>query len=111
VAERMSWAAHQSTSRKEDMAYCLLGIFYMNMPMLYGEGEKAFIRLQEGITKTSDDMSIFSWCNPQTNFSSYRGLLARSVSDFIPCNNFEWSSTKRNPVYKLPTEESIWGPS
>ena len=47
IAMRMSWASKRVTTRKEDMAYCLLGIFDVNMPLLYGEGAKAFGRLQE----------------------------------------------------------------
>lgn len=43
----MRWAASRETKRLEDMAYCLLGIFNVNMPLLYGEGRRAFIRLQE----------------------------------------------------------------
>lgn len=46
IAERMSWAARRQTTRPEDIAYCLLGLFDVNLPMLYGEGAKAFIRLQ-----------------------------------------------------------------
>jgi len=46
VAQRMSWASGRETTRTEDLAYCLLGIFGVNMPLLYGEGSKAFIRLQ-----------------------------------------------------------------
>jgi hypothetical protein len=38
-----------------------MGIFCVNMPMLYGEGERTFIRLQEEIVKKSDDHSIFAW--------------------------------------------------
>lgn len=60
LARRMSWAATRVTSREEDMAYCLLGIFDVNMPMLYGEGSKAFLRLQEEIIRTSNDLSIFA---------------------------------------------------
>ncbi|KAH7304359.1 heterokaryon incompatibility protein-domain-containing protein [Rhexocercosporidium sp. MPI-PUGE-AT-0058] len=61
VAERMSWAAKRETTRSEDMAYCLMGIFDVNMPLLYGERmKKAFIRLQEEIMKSSDDQSIFA---------------------------------------------------
>ncbi|RGP67940.1 heterokaryon incompatibility [Fusarium sporotrichioides] len=37
VAERMSWMNKRETTRPEDVAYCLLGIFDINMPMLYGE--------------------------------------------------------------------------
>ncbi|KAJ2897138.1 uncharacterized protein MKZ38_004956 [Zalerion maritima] len=58
VATRMSWMANRTATRQEDMAYCLLGIFDINMPLLYGEGEKAFVRLQEEIVKISADMSV-----------------------------------------------------
>src|SRR6266566_6351131 len=61
VAERMSWAASRETTKKEDIAYCLLGIFDIHMPMLYGEGAKAVIRLQEEIMKVSDDNSLLCW--------------------------------------------------
>jgi hypothetical protein len=57
----MSWASKRETTRSEDTAYCLLGIFDVNMPLLYGEGEKAFVRLQEEIMKNSDDQSLFAW--------------------------------------------------
>lgn len=61
VAKRLSWASCRQTSRSEDMAYCLLGIFDVNMPLLYGEGSKAFIRLQEAILKSCFDYSLFAW--------------------------------------------------
>lgn len=61
VARRMSWAAHRKATRDEDLAYSLLGIFNINMTMQYGEGEKAFLRLQKEITQTTNDMSIFAW--------------------------------------------------
>ncbi|KAK1846324.1 het domain-containing protein [Colletotrichum chrysophilum] len=71
IAERMSWASNRETTREEDKAYCLLGIFNVNMPMLYGEGAKAFRRLQEVIIQTGYDVSIFSWTryyyNPEEN--------------------------------------------
>ena len=78
VACRMSWAANRTTTRIEDTAYCLFGIFDVNMPLLYGEREKAFSRLQEEIIKISDDQSIFAW-----DSSDFRqGALANSPSDF-----------------------------
>jgi len=61
VAARMSWASKRSTRRLEDTAYCLLGIFGVNMPLLYGEGDRAFVRLQEEIIRISADHSIFAW--------------------------------------------------
>jgi hypothetical protein len=61
VAARMSWASNRITTRPEDIAYCLLGLFDVNMPLLYGEGDRAYIRLQEEIIRISDDHSIFAW--------------------------------------------------
>jgi hypothetical protein len=51
VAERMSWAANRKTTRTEDKAYCLFGIFNIHIPLIYGEGDKAFNRLEEEINK------------------------------------------------------------
>jgi len=55
VATRMGWAAKRRTARPEDIAYCLLGILGVNMPLLYGEGGvKAFQRLQSEVLRTPD---------------------------------------------------------
>lgn len=61
VARKMSWAANGQTTRVEDRAYSLLGLFGVNMPLLYGEGNKASLRLQEEIIRYSNDDSIFAW--------------------------------------------------
>lgn len=61
IACRMSWAAKGPITRIEDIAYCLMGIFRVNMPLLYVEGINAFRRLQEEILKTSNDHSILIW--------------------------------------------------
>ncbi|EME44182.1 hypothetical protein DOTSEDRAFT_172260, partial [Dothistroma septosporum NZE10] len=87
IAKRMSWAARRKTSRPEDRAYSLMGLFNVNMPMLYGEGaEKAFLRLQEEIMKLSDDQSIFAWA-PATD-SRYHGLLAESPEAFAQAGEY-----------------------
>jgi hypothetical protein len=96
IARRMSWAAKRETTRIEDQAYSLMGIFDVNMPLLYGEGQKAFIRLQEAILKVSDDQSLFAWGLPAevktmqqffeefwpTPSTTLRGLFAKSPSEF-----------------------------
>ncbi|GIZ44827.1 hypothetical protein CKM354_000801400 [Cercospora kikuchii] len=80
VAKRMSWAAKCETRRSEDMAYSLLGLFSVNMPLLYGEGgERAFLRLQEEIMKSSNDHTIFAWLHSS---DEPHGLLASSPSAF-----------------------------
>jgi hypothetical protein len=83
IAEKMSWAATRTTSREEDMAYCLLGLFEINMPLLYGEGgEKAFFRLQEEIIKQSVDRTIFIWQDSPATQNTFQGMLARSPAAF-----------------------------
>ncbi len=62
IVGRMTWASKRETTRIEDTAYCLLGIFDINMPLWYGQGNKAFIRLQQEIIRHSNDLSIFGWC-------------------------------------------------
>ncbi|RMZ43851.1 hypothetical protein CA14_004034 [Aspergillus flavus] len=90
IAQRMSWASKRTTKRKEDIAYCLLGIFNIMMPMIYGEGDHAFIRLQREIIRETRDDSIFAWglksagpvsTEPQEMISA--GIFAPSPASFI----------------------------
>ncbi|XRM47648.1 hypothetical protein ABZX51_010617 [Aspergillus tubingensis] len=83
VAQRMSWAAKRQTRRVEDRAYSLMGIFNVNMPLIYGEGENAFIRLQEEIMRISDDQSLFAWASSDDR----GGLLATSPAAFAHSHN------------------------
>lgn len=91
VAQKMSWAAFRTTTRIEDTAYCLLGIFKVNMPPLYGEGKRAFIRLQLEIVRTSDDASIFA-SNHYGHATS--GLLGDSPYAFEDSGDVEQSSSR-----------------
>ncbi|KAH8890045.1 HET-domain-containing protein [Thozetella sp. PMI_491] len=76
AAQKMAWASQRETSRTEDIAYCLLGLFDVNMPLIYGEGPNAF----------QVDLSLFSWQpaagEPQEPFCS---LLASSPAEFRDC--------------------------
>jgi hypothetical protein len=87
VAVRMSWASRRKTSRIEDQAYCLMGLFRVNMPLLYGEGTRAFIRLQEEIMRVREDYTLFTWSSTivlgYLNPHISKGLLADSPSDFV----------------------------
>jgi len=65
----------------EDMAYCMLGIFAINMPLLHGEGSRAFTRLQEKIIKVSNDHTIFCWDWLDTVPQNWVSLLAPSPDD------------------------------
>ncbi|KAF2451244.1 hypothetical protein P171DRAFT_459358 [Karstenula rhodostoma CBS 690.94] len=62
ACQKMSWASDRRTTKGEDMAYCLIGIF--DIPQMYlkrGEGRRAFIRLQEEIIKQSNDLTLLAW--------------------------------------------------
>lgn len=85
IAQKMSWMADRTTTREEDMAYSMLGIFGINLVPQYGEGTRAFMRLQEELLQRSTDESLFAWRMPakvaQDGAQSW-GLLAHSPSWF-----------------------------
>jgi len=110
VAQRMSWATRRVTTRVEDEAYCLLGIclstcsspnlsessagiFDVHMPMLYGEGRRAFLRLQEEIVRICPDLSIFAWKSSVPQVTVQEGptassIFASSAADFAESSCF-----------------------
>lgn len=82
VAEKISWAARRRTTREEDHAYSLLGLFGVHMPPIYGEGgSSAFRRLQEQIMRGSTDHTIFTWWGQGSSITS--GILALSPDQFF----------------------------
>lgn len=87
----MSWSAGRQTTREEDRAHCLLGIFNIAMPLIYGEGSGAFRRLQEEIIKRSNDLSIFAWDSSELGHDQNRAVLlsslANSADDFVNGQN------------------------
>ncbi|KAF2690737.1 HET-domain-containing protein [Lentithecium fluviatile CBS 122367] len=101
VAQKMSWAATRRTTREEDMAYCLLGLFDVNMPLFYGEGaRKAFFRLQEAIMRESNDLTLFAWQSVPE--SCYRGILARSPSEFYTAGDItHLTPVSQNPEFAM----------
>jgi hypothetical protein len=112
IAERMAWASQRKTTRVEDLAYCLLGIFDVNMPLLYGEGEKAFLRLQQEIMKVVDDDSILAWgrqlsivdadmfesiVEDMDDVPLNARLFAHSPADFIDCHHIDRAAKSISP--------------
>ena len=77
VGCRMSWAADRKTSRVEDEAYCLLGLLGVNIPIIYGEGRRAFQRLQEELIRRSPDLSVLAWSRPDRGCKVVAGNLER----------------------------------
>ena len=131
VGQRMSWASDRKTTRIEDLAYCLFGLFDINLPLLYGEGERAFQRLQAEILKTSQDDSILAWSRKVSipfladtkARDRKRKIFASSPKDFQclknkiitniwqPEKNWEMSSLELravSPIYRL--RQDVRGP-
>jgi Heterokaryon incompatibility protein (HET) len=61
IREKMVWMSKRTTTRIEDMAYCLIGIFNIPLSIAYGEGQMAFYRLQVEILQHSHDRGLFVW--------------------------------------------------
>ncbi|KAF2176903.1 hypothetical protein K469DRAFT_645047, partial [Zopfia rhizophila CBS 207.26] len=107
VAKKLSWAAHRQTRRIEDQAYCLLGLLDVNISLIYGEGEKSFMRLQDELLKLSADASLFLWFRGIDS-----GILAPSPRHFHPCGKIvpvrwmkishSWEMTHRGLRITLP---------
>ena len=120
IAQRFSWASQRETTRPEDLSYSLLGLFQVNMPLLYGEGRKAFLRLQLAIIEVSDDDSIFAWgvppfSDPNTGMFSLDiqepvGFLALSPSEFSGSQDVVWdvdNFARRSKPRLRPTQKYI----
>ncbi|PKS11197.1 hypothetical protein jhhlp_002958 [Lomentospora prolificans] len=81
-AKRMSWASNRSASKEEDKAYSLMGIFDVSIPILYGEGPKAFLRLMEEILRNSQDLSLLLWDAKPGDPRQWRGIFASSPAEY-----------------------------
>jgi heterokaryon incompatibility protein (HET) len=88
AAEKMSWASTRKTTRVEDEAYCLMGLFGIHMPLLYGEGKNAFLRLQLEILRSTYDYTLFAYkhLEGRTNRSSRVGMWFRPPMATEPAN-------------------------
>lgn len=127
VAKKMSWASKRVTLKVEDRAYSLLGIFGVNMTTIYGEGRKAFVRLQQEIMRHSSDYTIFAWDTsregdehpevPADIEKNQYALLAPSPDEFVESEGFIgvsyshfarlWSLNNSVPELRL-TNIGIW---
>ena len=100
VAQKMSWASNRDTTKNEDMAYCLLGPFQVNMPVAYGEGgPKALIRLQQEISKQSDDESLFAWNNDIMIFTEMFAQSPKAFAAGSDMKRFSFMSPDRKPWF------------
>jgi hypothetical protein len=126
IAAKMSWMAGRETTREEDMAYSMLGIFNTTMTVQYGEGTAAFTRLQE-ILISKNDESLFAWrMPPEGPGDAHRtqsntvvelgpdewGLLAPSPKCYMHCGKMtiQGKSVLRHRGGFTKTPQGISGP-
>ncbi|CCM03175.1 uncharacterized protein FIBRA_05297 [Fibroporia radiculosa] len=113
VDKRMTWAAPRKTTRAEDAAYSLMGIFDVSLQIAYGEGgERAFSRLIEAIMQAGGDTSVLNWAGHPAKHHASRGLPASPASyvghpDIVQIGRLDISLTSRGlrvPLIILPLE-------
>ena len=120
VDERMSWAKDRKTTRQEDAAYCLLGIFDIYMPLIYGEGrKKALIRLRKEIREAQmpqNNASVSFKDGRTISFKNFTSSFNDAPVDLLSIHFMERAHelglvSKAHQVNEesAPTRYAIWG--
>jgi len=78
---KLAWAPHRATKKKEDEAYCLMGIFGFALWVRYGEGDKAFSRLLVEIIRHTDDATLLDWVGQSSSMNNFLPSSSRCFSD------------------------------
>jgi hypothetical protein len=94
IATKMSWMADRTTTREEDIAYGMLGLFNVTMTPQYGEGLRAFMRLQHELLLSIPDESIFAWQMPDPNAGEKFGVVPSPGTSWSPD---EWGMLSPSP--------------
>jgi hypothetical protein len=84
IATKLSWMAGRKTTREEDIAYSMLGIFSVFLDPLYGEGVNAFMRLQQLLQSTINDESLYAWSMPHPSHAKSYSIERRSETTWGP---------------------------
>ena len=99
IATRMSWQAGRQTTRAEDLAYSLFGIFDVGLDLRYGERDRAFRRLQEQIINSHPlDESILAWTSNELGDDKQPGILAPRPDCFMDYANLTVASPSHTYV-------------
>ncbi|KAI8719736.1 HET domain-containing protein [Fusarium sp. LHS14.1] len=100
VAQRLAWASRRSTTRIEDQAYSLLGLFDITIPLVYGEGHEAFTRLLGEIIHKYADHSFFA------SQLRYVDFLPRSPMEFCESQSVVVSASPQLQKHYIPGDHS-----
>lgn len=102
VEDRLRWAAKRITTLKEDKVYCLLGIFSVFLPLIYGEGEAyAELRLRDEIQRRQKGLGVTDLRDLSGTFSPSRHLV------FVQSNKPLTMISLL--IYNLPTKRKLRG--
>ncbi|KAI6019265.1 hypothetical protein BKA83DRAFT_4303554 [Pisolithus microcarpus] len=108
---RLQWASSRHTTRPEDVAYSLFGIFNLHLPVLYGEpAESALGRLLAEITSQSRDISILDWIGKASSFHSCFPADITSYRTLLQPNTEERSSTRSGQPTPIAVLQKLCGP-
>jgi hypothetical protein len=89
--ERVLWARNRDTKREEDLAYSLLGIFDISIPVIYGEGkENAFRRLKREWKYRLDEIS-----QDTLNYAKRLGILQQTLKGHSEVREVAFSPDSR----------------
>ena len=112
VGVKMSWMSGRTTTLEEDEAYCLLGLFDVNMPMIHGEGRVAFIRLQQIIFERTGDETIFAFISDKSTdepSQGYQSIFATSPKQFRTNDTEDGNIGEMRPWRIQPPRFTVWG--
>lgn len=109
VAEKMTWASQRKTTKIEDTAYCLLGLFNVTLPIAYGEADRAWYRLMSVIASECTDASFLAWAGPPSPYSralpsspaSYLKHDPRTSASLFNRRHLSYEVTKVGVVIKM----------
>lgn len=104
VDERMSWAQRRNTKREEDTAYSLLGIFDVQIPLLYGEGrQKALVRLQKAIREhNSINLPIATGASYNSHAEEHNSQCLANTRTALLHDIANWANTEESkPIFWL----------
>ena len=87
IEEKLNWTTGRKTTKEEDMWYCLLGIFNVSMPIIYGErAEHAKRRLLEEAQKAErgyEQQRLPTRASSEGNTRASSNIPFRRDSDFV----------------------------
>lgn len=101
VSEKMRWASQRTTSRIEDMAYSLLGLFDTTMPIAYGEGARAFYKLMSTIADQYTEPDYFAWTGKPSQWSLALPSSPLCYGPQASQSDLSTSSALGDPAYEL----------